>query len=71
MFIGGKTNRKILDHPPAEYLPGLIAKAGGKVFATQCVPTGDGVLKVDRYKDFLAERREKIAQRLNQFLAQN
>ncbi|MBK9140192.1 MAG: DUF262 domain-containing protein [Verrucomicrobia bacterium] len=67
-FIGGKTNRGISDKPPAEYLPALIEKSGSSILELQCIPTDPSLLTVDRYKDFLAERRKLIAARLNEFL---
>ncbi|MFL6690569.1 MAG: hypothetical protein ACJ8IR_10360 [Alphaproteobacteria bacterium] len=67
-FIGGKTNRGISDKPPSDYLPPLIAKVGQDAFAAQCIPTDDSSLQLDTYKIFLTQRRELIAQRLNEFL---
>lgn len=67
-FIGGKTNRAISDKSPADYFPALIEKAGEDAFAAQCIPIDPKLLKLDRYKDFLAERRKLIGKRLNDFL---
>ena len=66
-FIGGKTNRAISDKPPSVYMPALIQKSGEEPFHTQCIPTSN-ILELDRYKDFLVQRRRMIAERLNQFL---
>jgi hypothetical protein len=68
-FIGGKTNRAISDKSPATYFPALIANAGVGAFAAQCIPTAPELLEVNRYKDFLAERRKLISKRLNEFLS--
>ena len=68
-FIGGRTNRLITDKPPEEYVPNLLTNLGKNAFSAQCIPTDDvSLLKVERYKDFLAKRRELIAARLNEFL---
>jgi len=67
-FIGGKTNRTISDKPPAVYLPSLIAQHGHEPFAAQAIPTDLPLLEVSSYKAFLAERRKRIAARLNAFL---
>jgi hypothetical protein len=67
-FIGGKTNRAISDKPPSKYFPPLIEKAGKSAFSAQCIPTEDALLQVESYKTFLAQRRERVAQRLNEFL---
>ena len=67
-FIAGRTNRRISDKPPVEYLPQLVQKNGSATFAAQCIPLDPVLLTVDRYKDFLVARRKLIAARLNAFL---
>jgi hypothetical protein len=67
-FIGGRTNRKISKKVPAEYFPGLLASQGQQLFDAQCIPTEPRLLTVDAYPEFLAERRRKIANRLNRYL---
>jgi hypothetical protein len=67
-FIGGKTNRAISDKPPADYFPTFIDKSGIGAFQAKCIPTIPELLREARYKDFLAERRKAISQRLNEFL---
>ena len=69
-FIGGKTNRSISDKEPASYLPALIEKIGTAPFSAQAIPTEDNLLGVDNYPTFLAERRNRIAERLNAFIGQ-
>jgi hypothetical protein len=68
-FIGGRANRRISDKPPASYIPELIATDGDQAFTSQCIPTDPPLLTPDRYRDFLAERRRLIAERLNAFLS--
>ena len=67
-FIGGKTNRQISDKPPVHYFPPLIEKSGLPAFEAQCIPTDPRLLVVDGYKNFLAERRNAVTRRLNEFL---
>jgi len=67
-FIGGRANRRISDKPPATYIPGLIATNGDQPFTSQCIPTDSALLSPENYRDFLAERRQRIAVRLNDFL---
>lgn len=67
-FIGGDTNRRISDKAPSHYFPPLIEKAGLANFETQCIPTEPNALGIERYKDFLAERRKIVSKRLNAFL---
>ena len=37
-------------------------------FTSECIPTDPSLLTPERYRDFLAERRRLIAERLNDFL---
>jgi hypothetical protein len=67
-FIGGKTNRQISDKAPKDYFPKLLEKNGEAAFGVQCIPTDPLLLSVERYKEFLVERRRQIATRLNTFL---
>jgi hypothetical protein len=63
-FIGGKTNCRILDTRPAQYL----AKTGEAAFAAQCIPTASQLVELGSYRKFLVERRKTIAARLKAFL---
>ena len=67
-FIGGRANRRISDKPPADYIPELMATSGEQPFISQCIPTDQSLLSPDHYRSFLAERRRRIAERLNAFL---
>ena len=67
-FIGGRANRRISDKPPADYIPELVATSGEQPFTSQCIPTDQSLLSSDHYRSFLAERRRRIAERLNAFL---
>lgn len=66
-FIAGKTNRKILDKPPADYLKPLFDKEPASL-AAQCIPMDEDLLQPENYDRFLAARRDLIAERLNEFL---
>lgn len=67
-FIGGKTNRQISDKAPSVYLPPFVEKTGSAAFDAQCIPLEPSLLGVEAYKGFLAERRRRVAGRLNQYL---
>lgn len=67
-FIGGKTNRIILDDPPAKYLPPFIQQRGAPAFEAQAIPIEPALLEIETYKAFLAKRRTKIAEQLNAFV---
>jgi len=66
-FIGGRTNRKISDKQPRDYLLPLMT-ADAFAFEAQCIPTDEALLDVASYKNFLASRRAAIARRLNEYL---
>lgn len=67
-FIGGRTNRRISNKPPAEYLADLLKKLGPDHFRLQCIPTDTSLYTLERYPEFLEARRQLIANRLNEFL---
>jgi len=67
-FIGGQTNRSISDKAPAHYIPTVMARSGAQAFEAQCIPTDPSLLAPESYKVFLAARRQRISERLNEFL---
>lgn len=68
-FIGGKTNRAISDKAPVDYLLPLVAQQGAALFEAQCIPTEKkNLLELEHYKEFLQERRKRIAASLNAFI---
>ena len=67
-FIAGKTNRTISDKEPALYFSTIAHQDKDKAFLTQCIPTDSQYLSVGVYKEFLQERRRRIAARLNEFI---
>ena len=48
--------------------PAVLAANGTQAFDAQCIPTDTALLTPDSYKAFLAARRLRISQRLNEFL---
>jgi hypothetical protein len=67
-FLDGRTNRKISAKPPQEYLGKVLAEQGKKALESQCIPADLSLLRIDRYLEFLVERRRLITARLNRFL---
>jgi hypothetical protein len=67
-FVSGKTNRAISDKEPAVYFPPFVENSR-QSFDAQCIPVDPSLLTVDRYYEFLAERRKRISARLNEFLS--
>lgn len=68
-FIGGKTNRHILNKEPIVYLEKeVLAKRGEDALTSQLVPLDKKLWEMDKYRDFLAYRREAIAKAINDFM---
>lgn len=67
-FISGKTNREISNKEPVAYMPDLLKTAGQGPFSAQVIPTETDLLRKDAYPAFIAERRRRIAARLNAFI---
>jgi hypothetical protein len=67
-FIGGKTNRKISNKEPSKYLADLIASIGEDTLNKQCIPNNPNLWSIDKYPEFLAERRKLISEKLNSYI---
>ena len=67
-FIGGRTNKKISDKLPSEYLPNIVKKQGEQTLRLQCIPTDQNLWTVERYDDFLSSRRQLITDKINEFM---
>ena len=67
-FIGGKTNREISNRPPKIYLPEMVSEYGADRFFTHLVPLDPELHSIEKFPDFLAERRQLLATRINDFL---
>ena len=69
-FIGGKTNRHILNNPPSEYFPkDIIPKQGKDALTSQLIPTDPSLWQIKNYQDFLDYRRKAIAEAIDAFMA--
>lgn len=71
-FISGHTNRRISNKEPRYYLPELREKNGAPAFnemlSKQCIPIDESLWALDKYEDFLKQRRESVALKLNAFI---
>ncbi|MEO0644688.1 MAG: DUF262 domain-containing protein [Cyanobacteria bacterium J06650_10] len=66
-FLTKETNLRISNRDPEEYFAHYEAKHPGTL-ASQWIPTDPHLWKYENYPDFLAARRELLAQAANQFL---
>jgi hypothetical protein len=68
-FIGGKTNRHILNNPPSEYFPNdIIPKQGKDALTSQLIPTDPKLWQIKNYREFLDCRRKAIAEAIESFM---
>jgi hypothetical protein len=66
-FLTHDTNMLVLDRDPAEYLEEFAAKNPGAL-ESHWIPMDRELWRVERYHDFLAARRDVLADAANQFL---
>lgn len=70
-FIGGATNRHILNKEPLVYFEKeVIAKRGEDALTSQLIPLDRGKWEIKKYREFLEYRRPAIAKAINDFLKQ-
>lgn len=70
-FIGGKINREILNKKPNEYLDKMIVSVRGEdALTSQLVTLDRSLWELERFPDFLADRRAKIATSINEHMSQ-
>ena len=68
-FLFRKTNREIHSKLPEDYFPDYKAKHSG-VLASHWIADDRHLWKIENYRDFLAERRKRLAKAANDFLDQ-
>lgn len=67
-FIDATTNQRIQAKDPSEYLMKIIGNGREHELALQDIPTSAELLTRERYLEFIAERRKRIASSLNELL---
>jgi len=67
-FISGKTNRWISNKSPSIYLPTVIKARGEEALAKQGVTLEEPLWAIERYRDFLDQRRKWLAAAVNAFV---
>lgn len=68
-FIGGKTNRHILNKKPNVYFEKeVIEKRGEDALSSQLIPLDKSMWEIETYSEFLAWRRDAIADEINNFM---
>lgn len=67
-FLTKETNLEISDRFPSEYLAEYYVKQPGAI-ESNWIPVDHTLWEIDKYEEFLAKRRELLAQGTNEFLA--
>jgi len=67
-FIGGTTNRRIGKRSPIEYLEELYGQHGDVFLRQHAIPSDRSLWNADRYREFLAARRELLTQAVNELI---
>jgi hypothetical protein len=63
-FLAARPNRQISSRPPGQYLAEIAEKHPERLTA-QCVPMDRTLWRLDRFQEFLAERRRLLAEAVN------
>ncbi len=66
-FLTPATNRQLGDDLPEDYLPDII-KDHPQAMESQFIPDNPGLWKLENYEDFLAKRRELLADAINDYM---
>lgn len=66
-FLTQEANLKVSDSDPSTYLP-QVQERYPTALEAQSVPTNPTLWEIDRYEDFLIERRERLAAAINHFM---
>lgn len=64
-FISSATNKWLGKRPPSAYVPEIIAERGEDLLRRHFIPLDPKLWEIDRFPEFLAARRELLAQAMN------
>jgi hypothetical protein len=67
-FISGRTNQRIGNRNPEEYLAKIRAEKGDEVLLNQCVPLDPALHRVEAFREFLHARRKLLVAAVNEFV---
>lgn len=68
-FIGGRTNIRISNKKPVDYLPLIIQDQGENSLERQLVPVNSELWEMGSYREFLNYRRQRLVDEMNAFIA--
>lgn len=68
-FLGGKTNKQILNKETLKYFNEIVLpKHGKEVLESQLIPLDENLWKIENYRKFLSFRRKKIIDLINKYM---
>ena len=67
-FITGRTNQRLSKTAPEIYFERIIESRGEQALSAQQIPLDRALWSLDRYRDFLIERRRLLANSINSFI---
>jgi hypothetical protein len=67
-FISGQTNRRLSNKEPGVYFKDIAEKYGDEALRNQAIPEDPKLHKLTNFRDFLSERRQLLAERMNKHL---
>ena len=67
-FISGRANRAISNKKSVDYLPKIIEQRGEEALTSQYISLDKNLWEMDNYRDFLENRRERLAKEINDFV---
>lgn len=67
-FISGRANRNISNKKPTDYFPLVIKDRGETALSSQAISLRKELWEIEKYRDFLADRRKSLAAAVNKFI---
>ena len=67
-FISGRVNRNISNRRPVDYFPIVVKDRGEKALSSQAITLNKNLWEIERYRDFLEDRRQTLASAVNRFI---
>lgn len=67
-FISGRVNRNISNRRPVDYFPVVVKDRGEEALSSQAITLDKSLWEIERYRDFLENRRQTLASAVNRFI---
>ncbi len=67
-FVSAKVNRAISNKAPTDYFPSIIKERGVSSLRAQLIPEDSSLWRLEAFRDFLAARRQMLAEEVNSLI---